>query len=835
MIYYSIKDNSEFLKINKNLIDSVLALNSRNYQYAIYASNLNSAVTNTEELDKTNPTRNFVILDFNSDLFEEVENTLKSLLGNPRHLIYRISVNKNDRAGKLRLLLELDHELNRKQYADFLKKLAIQMQIQITSTQKNIKHAYKFKPFKKDDLLVSEGKDPLETEMAGNVNDPDQIKPDQDKIYKAVCLYLKSDTGKNMLRDRSQAVKFFDSLAKAYLNKNLEKRLILNIINVISKQTQDVYTKDQWLNLLNERLEILNDDMSSASTIEPLSNYIQDYLTKRKIVTVGQLLLSTLPKNVMPSPDYDLDVAGNYIELSFPPYLLNQSGDDVDNLVIFNPLTGVWIHDEDLFYSLLTAIRPYSKSKDLETLMSTFAAKARNSNRFITPYHGSRYVLFKNCVVDVKEMKQIPLNSSIVHDLHFTERSRLKIDYQEDPKLPIKHEMSVRIKNGKNEDWNPRDFLMGYANNDPKIFNYLLFGLALGMFGGHNFGVHFDIKGGSRWGKTTLSKIYRGIYNNIATLNFVDLNTQFPFTSYKSDTSIIWIDETNDDVEPLNSTYGTTTYDNLADDTLRFQVKHKGDIVLSYPPQVYLTGTGLVKANEMYTGPAGRTLVFILPTMTTDIRMQSYATNIDECLADQHVLQWIVYNCLVAYQSVVPSGRIDDFKLILTNKTDLDLIPKKARDWRKELVIGGSSLDDWYYEAIDSCISTDPENPTYLHERIIYALYLQQYDLDNPNDAYGHYNVKTSKEVINRLKAIWESDEDNYVTDYEVGKKEKGRRFPRKQISNPNGMNFDWHKFDQYYERPDSLKSPYAGLNVFNKKVTGWIAVYKKTKKNTEK
>ena len=68
MIYYSIKDNSEFLKINKNLIDSVLALNSQNYQYAIYASNLNSAVTNTEELDKTNPTRNFVILDFNSDL-----------------------------------------------------------------------------------------------------------------------------------------------------------------------------------------------------------------------------------------------------------------------------------------------------------------------------------------------------------------------------------------------------------------------------------------------------------------------------------------------------------------------------------------------------------------------------------------------------------------------------------------------------------------------------------------------------------------------------------------------------------------------------------------------
>lgn len=833
MIYYSLKNNGEMLIINKSLIDSVIALNQQGAEYTIYASSIDKKVEHIDDYIKSNPMRNFVIFDFTDDIREKIEDTLQRILNNPRRIIYRLTKTTKKRVGRDRLLLELDQELNKQNYAKFTEQLQVQMRIKLPNSQTNILHAYSFKNFKTDAVIVASGDKPLKASLSQEMTDPKAIKIDSKKLENATIRYLNSSSGQKLIRDRSQTTKFFDSLSKAKLTNQIDRRFLQNIIDTIAKQTQNIYTKDDWFKLLKERLSQLGTNKNLLNNIEPLTNYIHRYLINDRNSTLGQLLLDTLPKDTKPSPDYDLDVAGDFIETAFPPYLLDQEGEDIDNLVIYNPLTGIWTHEPKIFYALLTAIKPYSTDKQLDTLMATFAAKARNVNRFIKPYHGSRYNLFNNCVLDVKTMKTIDLNSSIVHDLHFTERCHLDLDYKPDPPLPVMHGLSLRQIDGVAQDWNPRDFLLGYANNDPKIYQYFLFGLALGFFGGHNFGVHFDIKGGSRWGKSTLMLIYITAYHGrVVLIDFARLNTQFPFTTYAQDTSVIWIDETNDDAEPLNNSNGTTTYDNLADNSTRFQVKHKGDYILQNPPQVYLTGTGLVKANDIYTGPAGRTLAFVLPPMTDKIRNQAYSSDISACLGNKEVIEWIVYNALVAYHNTVPMNRIDDFKMIL-NSTDINLIPKKARDWRKELVIGGSLIDDWYEETIEPYLSNDPKNPTYLHERIIYALYLQQYNLNNPNDSLYHHNAKTSKEVFDRLKTIWESDEERYTVNYQVGTKEKDRKFPRKQISSPGAMNFDWKRFDQDYERPSTLQPACdKALNLFNKKAIGWISVYKKAVAN---
>ena len=798
------------------------------YRLREQAFNLLGSVTSVNiqhesEYASANPKRNFISLDFPAEQLASVQKELNAFVVKPSYILYKISDKKD------RLILDVDQNLDITTYKEVFKTLTVQFNVPLIKSHADIRKIIKCQPISDEDVIeYHTGMPyPLSTQNVMNNEQASKLAPDQQKLAKATLDFLKTDRANKILHDRTLATKFLDSLATSLINKQITNSYLNATVKKIAEITK--YDLSNWQNLMNERIRLLNNSPELRESAEPFGEYIHLYSQVHYAKNIAQQLISSLPQNVRPDPDFSLAEASNFIEMAYPPYLLRQHGSDLDNMVIFNPVSGIWTHDKDTFYSLLTAIKPYSNEQQLKTFMMTFAAKARNADRFIEPYHGSRYLLFNNCALDVATMTRYELTSQTVRDLHFTDRCHLNIDYLENPMLP----QLAGKRQADNGPWNPKDFLMAFANNNPNAYTYLLFGLSLGLFGGHNFGVHFDIQGASRSGKSTFVLIFNKIYDNhTQIIPFPSLNGRFPFTSYDPKTSIIWINECNEGVDPLNDEFGTNIYDNLADNEVRFQVKGKGDMIIENPPQVYIDGTQFIKANELYTGPAGRTLAFKFPTMTDELKAQAYSNAINECLSNDHVIQWLVYNMIMAYKELIPVSRMDDLNLSLGVKQNLDLFPKEALDWRHEFVIGGSSIDTWYENEIEPYISHDPKHPTLLHERVLYSIYLDAYNLANPNDQY-HHNAKTSAQVLKRLKTIWNSEDDHYVVNYEIGSIEKGRKTPRKLVASPDNMHFDWAGFEQDYTLPANLEDPgYKQLKLFGKKSTEWLSVYIKDRKS---
>lgn len=786
-------------------------------KYHLYGTFTTIPITQEDEYKDNNPKRNFIVIDFDESNLKNVIHDMKTIMNNPTHLIYKTK-------SKCRLIVDLKQNFNYKSYKKVVKAFYIQLNLPITKSRLDLKKPIAFIPFDVNkDILQAVKSKPYSVVLDSIDESNDNLAPDATKLFNATKEFLDTSEANRIMHDRLEVTKFFDALAKCYISGQLTKDYLDKTLQYITQKTG--YDLSNWQTLMQERITLLKDHPDMRESAQPFGAYIHLYTQAYSGANLTQQLKAVLPKNIKEDPDYDLSEAADFIEMAYPPYLIDRPGNDIDNLVIYDSSHGMWTHNPDILYSLLTAIKPYTSKAQFETFMMTFAAKARNAERFFRPYHGSRYILFNNGVLDVATLTLIPISDPKVRDLHFTERSHIDLDYVDNPALP-------QIPNERTSDngpWNPRDFLMAYANNDHDAYTYLLFGLSLGLFAGHNFGVHFDIKGGSRWGKSTLIAIYNKLYQErTVTIPFPNLNTQFPFTSYPLDTAIIWLDEANEGIDPLDDEHGTITYDSLADNQARFQVKNKGDMVIEDPPQVYITGTQFIKARELYTGPAGRTLAMKLPLMTDKLRAQSYAKSIYEDLRKKTVLQWLVYNFIIAYKEIVPVERMDNLKINLANKSDLALFPPIALSWRKEFVVGGNSIDSWFENAIEPYLSHDPSKPTYLHERILYEIFLDSYRLANPNDTYAR-NAPTSLQIIKRLKTIWNSEEDKFVVNYSVGSVEKGRKTPRKMIKDPDKMNFDWQSFDQDYSRPAKLEEPgYQNLKLFGKKSPDWIEIYMK-------
>ena len=809
---YTLAQDSKILSANGPATVFIKSLKTQ--AYTLWCTNVQGTITQSDEVAHSGPTRDFIVLEFDDQQFPNVKQALDTVFNRPSSLIYRIN-NKKDR-----LVIDLSQELNSNSYTHAYNNLCVQLNIPLVKAQSRVSHGIVFKPI--DDSMILLQNDGLPYNVPNNIA-PASIMPNKDKLLRATQEFIDSQDGQKTIHDRTLITHFFDALAAKRLCGQLDSDYIEQTLYKISKSTG--YDVKQYNTIWQDRLSLLKNNPDLLETAPPFGEYIHLYTQARFVQTIGQQLIANLPEGKGPSSDYELAEASDFIEMAYPPYLLDQYGNDLDNVVIFNPTTGVWTHDTDILYSLLTAIRPYSTKQQFDTFMMTFAAKARNSNRTIKPYSGSRFILFNNCVLDVATMKQYKLSEPTVRDLHFTERSHINLDYVENPPLPVLHHKR-QFDNG---DWDPYNFLKAYANNDEEIYSYLLFGFSLGLFGGHNSGVHFDIKGSSRWGKTTLSEIFKSLYNNrVVTIPFSSLNEQFPFTSYPDDTAVIWINEVNVGVEPLDDKYGTSMYDSLADSQVRFQVKNRGDLIVSNPPEVYFDGTQFIKANELDTGPAGRTLAYKLPEMTPELRNQAYSSSINDCLRDKKVLQWMVYQMIMAYKKFIPANRMDDLRINLANQHDLDLFPKVVQDWRKEFVVGGTVIDDWFEDSIVPFLSHDAAKPTYLHNKILYYLYLKFYQTNNPNDTWGNHAIPMDK-VIKRLKTIWKSESDRFEINWNVGSKEKDRKSPRKLIANPNSMNFDWNGFDQENERPVELRNDtYSRSGIFNKKIMYWFTIYVK-------
>lgn len=807
---YTLDQDTTIYTANGPASKFVLSMQNKNYK--LWASTVQGNITSSDEIPQSSPTRDFIIIEFEDDKFPDIKQSLETVFNNPSCLIYRISA-KNDR-----LVLDLSQELNSGTYKNTYQSLCIQLGVKGIKAQARINHGIKCNSFSNDAILLQiEG---LPYNVPTTIA-PASIMPNKKKLLLATQEFIDSKEGQRVLHDQTLMTRFFDALAAKRINGQLDSDYLEQTMRKISTSTG--FDLAYYTKLIQERIDLLSDNPDLLETAPPFGEYIHLYSQAKRVQTIGQQLVANLPAGTIPSSDYELAEASDFIEMAYPPYLLDQYGSDVDNVVIFNPTTGVWTHDTDIMYSLLTAIRPYSTKQQFDTFMLTFAAKARNSDRIIKPYSGSRYILFNNCALDVATMEQYAIDSPIVRNLHFTNRNHIEIDYIENPALPV----LPHKRQFDNGNWTPKAFLQAYANNDEDVYQYLLFGFSLGLFGGHNSGVHFDIQGGSRWGKTTLFEIFKALYKNrVVSIPFSSLNEQFPFTSYPDNTSIIWVSEVNVGTEPLDDRYGTTTYDALADTQVRFQVKNRGDLIISNPPQCYFEGTSFIKANELDTGPAGRTLAYKLPEMTTELRNQSYSSSINDCLRNEKVLQWLVYQMIMAYKSFIPVNRMDDLRLNLANKNDLAMFPHQVQEWRKEFVIGGTVIDDWFEDSILPFLSRDAANPTYMHNKILYYLYLEYYKAMNPNDTFANKAMPIEK-VIKRLNTIWNSERDKIVIETDIGTQEKDRKSPRKRIVSPDAMNFNWADYDKENERPMELKkSNLTQSKIFGKKIAHWFSIY---------
>lgn len=641
------------------------------------------------------------------------------------------------------------------------------------------------------------------------------ITVDINVLTQSLDRYLE-DVGLNELLADNQAIDDLISAIIASESDNLIPKAFEEV--VIGKLSQN---NKKLSESLSERFKTMRQDLTASSAKLQSSIRIGDVLplyADSKVQTLAQQFLDTLGTELEPNPEIDLALAGQFISRTYPPHLLDIQGTIRERLVIFNPLTGLWTGDEDVFATLLNTIRPYSTANDLNTMLNTFAAQASAANKLVKPYSGSRYLLFNNGMLDVASKRLHELYSVSVKTKGFIDRTKINLDYIANPPEP-------KIDNLRLDGtaWSPKDFILAYGNNDAQKTKYLLFGLSLGLFSGHNFGVHFDIQGTSRWGKTTLSELYQSLFcNRVQIISFPELNSNFPFTSYPSNTSVIWIKECNIGAEPLNDEQGTVIYDGLADDQVRFRVKGRGDIVLQNPPQVYIDGTQLIQATEITTGPAGRTLAYVLPNMTDALRTQAYSTDIIQCFRNKSVLQWFVYQMIEIYREVVPNSRINNFKLNLALDNDLKLLPKFAREWRNEFANKATGLGQWFEDSIIPYLNLNKGQETIMHDSILYRLYGEYYAESNPYD--------TNKNKIMDFNKFQQKLNVSYkqsgLSKKPIGSTSGNRKSPVKRVASRNAMNFDWSGF----EAANTVPKEYTAANSsssqpFGKQKTGWYQI----------
>lgn len=656
---------------------------------------------------------------------------------------------------------------------------------------------------------------------------------DQDKIKEALEAYVQTSDFKTIIADQLELRNFLHTIANDVYKQIYDQGMLDMILSVLKP----------FIPNLSREYKTAYQEVSISSELraktKPFGQYLKLYQTNRgQSKNISQQMLSMMASDFEPNPKLDLSLAADLIAQVYPPALLESNGRDRDNVVIFNPLSGAWVHDADIFLSLLVALRPYSDDRAATTMVATFAAQARNKNNFIKAYEQSRYLIFKNTVLDVKTMLTHNLDEDEVKELHFTERHLIGINY--DPEVIDAPEFPGR-RRSDGGTWDPYTFLMAYANNDIEKFKYLMFGLSLGLFAGHNFGVHFDIKGESRWGKTTLSEIYKALFQGqVFEILFSKLNEQFGFTSFKDNTSIVWIRECNTEAAPLNNDYGVPVYDSFADNQTSIQVKSKGDLQIQNPPQVYIDGTSYVKAKDMDTGPAGRTFVYKLPMDDdADVDMtalvnQAYANDIVGLLHDESVLQFLVNLMINAYRETLSldddnRDRLWSLKLNFGGKSsDTQLLPSFAQSWRKEMTqTQGGDIQEWFEYDFSPYFSTDPDNPTIMHAQLAYLFYAtdyqSKYSRQDPHNQFLLGSHSFEHQFNNLLKeAGWEKS-DIY---------EPSGRKARKSIKYLSKTNFDEQAYkDDGHQIPmefttENINSDHPEPTYpLGRKTTGWYMI----------
>lgn len=634
---------------------------------------------------------------------------------------------------------------------------------------------------------------------------------------------LKLDINKRVLlkNDALLSKQLVSSIAVASLKQQLSKQDTITLLNLFLSGSGVFATK--LSDHFDKEINCFTDDSQAMWDVPDLMVFLaklKDTVNTKKNLSMAQYLLSKIREDMpayKPVADCKLNDVVVLINKHLPPALMRNSGSDKDNMYMYNPASGIWVHDENVFKSLITAIRPTTNNNQMEIILQTLASSARIQNNFFESYGGSQYLLFQNGALDLKTNILHSLDEKIIKEQYFTQRMQLSVNWVENPALPV-------IKDAKTDgggDWNPSDFIKAYGNNESDRIQVLLFLLSLGLFGGHNSSVIVDIQGESRWWATSLKTIFGALYEErIFSLHYPSLNSQFPLKRFKSNISLIWIDEANEGTEPLNDENGMIHYNALADDVARFEVKANEDILIKNTPQVIVEGTKFVSAKKGDVGPLGRTFPFKLPALSAKLRKQAYAMDINTLLRREDVLEWLVYKMVKAYEYFINENRRPNLKINLEPANDMGIFPDFVGKWWKELQAKSDGFMTWFDTAIEPFL--DMENATLLNNKILYSLYNENYSQEYSND------TKRKKTFAQFDRDILKCFAEKEWTVTPVGSLSNARaKFARKQVSKKESMNFAWGDYEAQFTIPKILNLPKGENPYFGKKIPGWYEVKK--------
>lgn len=779
--------------------------------------------------------RTYLNLEFQFDSFDHYEktrNALQKILIEDWNAAMVFYLDKHDKELKdvYQLIIQTNQILNQKAYERAIDFITNNLGVTTNRVKHNrrignsVATPFPFTPLEFEQCLMHWDGEPLDLKALGfsakatasssqltdkeiNTGRNIYIAYREDHLNYALNRFSKDPIALELFNNESYAEEVFKSVTNALMQRIIPESFVTRLLNELN---------DEDLRILYEEVtQTLKRTPELIKGIRPISAYFPIIEEVQRlhpnIQNISQLLRYLLPVDFEGDADATTTDVAEIIHQFFEFGILTEARNDTDGLVIFNPLTGLWVHNEDDLIAMMHLIKRAVSQTDIDTIIRNWTATSNFTNHYIIPYSGSQYIVFENGVLDIQSLDLLPLNSARVKELNFTNRHQLKLSYQ--PNAPL-----VKFKNDtvSGDDWTIEAFINAYSDYDPHIKQYFLFGLALGLFPGHNSGVHFDIQGPSGAGKSTLATIFKGLYGpeRVVEIVFSKLNEDFPISNFTFSTAIIWVRECNEGVAPLNDDKGTPFYDALADGQVQIPIKHKEDQIISNPPQMYIDGTRLIQSNDIQTGPARRTLAFKMPIEMAkpQYRKSSYSNNIHERLLDPRNLQWLVNEMIQAFRRTVPANRLSNFKMNLSMQEDVALLPEIAREWRQEFMSADENVKKWFEEMILPSLYVNHLD-SFHHDEVFHKLYLQWYRKQNPQDQKARY----AKSLRNFIKPLYQVMEEFKL--YRVEFRDGAMR-SRRRITSVNGWGFDWDQYDQDFIRPIELRDEAQWEEMYSKRVS---------------
>ena len=446
----------------------------------------------------------------------------------------------------------------------------------------------------------------------------------------------------------------------------------------------------------------------------------------------------------------------------------DDKADLIDLIRVYNPATFAWESPryllEHCLYSAIGTTRPQQHDALVELIWNSLF-QAKNQARVPEPYHGSRYVLFKNGIFDAKHPESLiklhtnwqkapiktkePILVPIVdksltlefdvkdpdsnklstvnipiYEVGFTQKHLHDIEFNPDQKVPV-----YPLQNDGDGYWNPGDWLLKTVDNDHDKFRFLLMNIGCMLVPNHSFNCFWEINGDSNSGKTTLMNIVHHIYGmqneNVTMGNTLgDLQGPFPFRgTLTPDTTLVHITEING--ANIRANDGTINLiDSFGNQSMMAKQMGKESISLTPPPLLVMEGKGWITFDATKTGISRR----LMPIDISDAKTAGYYAAMGKSVFNQpDVISWFAKAALFAYAEYTQGD--DNFMFELSDVRGA--LPRFAQQWHTNAINAGDENTRNFIERLSDALQGG-----LLPLKLVHQLYQQSCSMDGVETEY---------------------------------------------------------------------------------------------------